>query len=447
MQEFSEIANLEIIGSSSHQVDPLTKQICFVGKTQQQPYSYYYRTATFKKEAIPSKDGLFPLLKDRYVPVRWEPWLHVNLQIRPVGPLTPVFAFGKWFVFWVEQQQMGGGANNEKPSFTATIYYSSLDFNQNWIAPQILKKFNNLKNFDEHITDFVDRVYPSFFASSQTLLCPYGGGPKKDESILGANLPTLGNSLLSKDILFLIRHGLKNKLPQANETLSYIYEIPRKEIFVHTYTFAKNNFSLSVKSLSLWIKIDDLPKSGKTMTVVGGYQSPSSELYIDEKCMLCVRLGGNFEACLEKNLEINTWYHITIDFTQKETHVWLNGIKQNKPINTETLIIHFIGNSNGDSLFSGSMQEIIGYNTYLTEYEKKSLYENGKDLITQDFQAFVSPKGNFPNDTFYNTSFQTPIIGQPNWNVLEGTGIEFLAAPYTNNNSPLLECFRLNTTA
>lgn len=451
MQDFAEIANLEIIGSSSHQVDPLTKQICFVGRTLQQPYSYYYRTATFKKGVISSEGGMFPLSKDRYVPTRWELWLDINLQIQPVGPLTPVFAFGKWFIFWVEQQKNPANEKGSEINYTATIYYSSLDFNQNWIAPQILQEFTNGKSIFSISTksspskEFFDRVYPSFFESTQSMICPYLSSTTGDFKNVEAHLPTFGDYFLKKGIIFSIRHALKEKLPQANETLDHQYKDSNDVSFMHTYYFSNTkSFGLHAKALSLWIKIDDFPKSEKNnMYIIRKMESPSASLFINSTGMLKFISHSTEVDCIDRPLEKNKWYHIAfLAQNSSKEFLWLNGVKQKNPIDTSSFIIDYIGNNNAQDLFSGAMQEIIGYNRYLTDYEIKALYKNGKDVITQDFGASVALKG-----TFQNTSIQTHIIGQPNWNVLEGSGIEFLAAPYTINTSSLLECFRLNTTA
>ena len=350
----------------------------------------------------------------------------------------------------MEQQQSGGEANDKNPIYTATIYYSSLDFNQSWIAPQIIEEFTNVRPILEISPnstlskEFFDRVYPSFFESTQTMICPYLSNPKADNNT-ETHLPTLGNTSLSKSILFSIRHALKEKLPQANDTLDHTYEVPRGTIFIHTFYYAsqKEAIKISVNTISLWLKIDDFPRSGDSMYVVGGHESLPTNLYIDHEGQLICSYNNISNPSTDKPLERNKWYHVAFH-TQSTDKVslWLNGEKQKQLIDTKSFEICYIGNRKQAGWFSGTMQEFIGYNRYLADSEIKALYENGKDVITQDFAASVVPK-----DAFKNADIQGPIIGQPNWNVLEGTGIEFLAAPYTNNTSPLLECFRLNTTA
>lgn len=134
---FAEVANLQIVGSYLYANDannpPNQQTLYLVGRTTTQPYTYYYRSATFSWETDNNNKT--------YKPVVWMPWVKVNLQIKSTC-VSPVYAFGRLFLFWVEtkpgpsDQDTTGKPTNKR--FEATLYYSFYDFNQQWSAPQQL---------------------------------------------------------------------------------------------------------------------------------------------------------------------------------------------------------------------------------------------------------------------------------------------------------------------
>ena len=143
MDSFVHIAGLDIIGSYAREYDlsqntgvALTyhRDIFLIGRTVKDPKGYYYRLASVKKPTPSNKS------KDTTsASFDWQPWLAIDTHLKPAGAVSPIFAFGKWFIFWVELKQSSStGGENSRKGYEGTIYYSYLDFNQKWLAPQQL---------------------------------------------------------------------------------------------------------------------------------------------------------------------------------------------------------------------------------------------------------------------------------------------------------------------
>lgn len=171
MDGFAEVANLEIIGSAGYDytsevhtgsveggksitTEECTKTFCLVGRSPEQPDSYYYRLVLFLKEN--------PAI-EQYTPVKWEPWYTINLGIQTTNPVKPLFAFGKWFITWVECLQTGSKkvGDEEMPTYTAECKLSYLNFNKEWVTPQSLGKVDlgiYLSKFDKDIETTVSQI-------------------------------------------------------------------------------------------------------------------------------------------------------------------------------------------------------------------------------------------------------------------------------------------------
>jgi hypothetical protein len=107
-------------------------------RTQEQPYHFYYIT----RETVGNCSG-----GDQY---QWTEWKNINIKI-DAEHVTPVYAFNKLFVFWVElsnSKESGGltGETGNNTSITthsniitkASIKYSYYNFNEQWVQPQTL---------------------------------------------------------------------------------------------------------------------------------------------------------------------------------------------------------------------------------------------------------------------------------------------------------------------
>lgn len=71
----------------------------------------------------------------------WSPYTKIDLNIPATYP-SPIYAFDKLFVFWVNITPSPADHDNNgqvtQNRFEATLYYSFYNFNKNWVAPQQL---------------------------------------------------------------------------------------------------------------------------------------------------------------------------------------------------------------------------------------------------------------------------------------------------------------------
>ena len=128
---FEKLAQLQIVeGYRTHILSPNSPapvDTLFVfGRTTTEPYTYYYRTCT-------SPTAKTPL---------WGYWHAIPLQIHS-DYISPIYAFNRLFVFWVESKQitktsLSDGQTTSTETTTATIKYSFLDSSNAWVQPQTL---------------------------------------------------------------------------------------------------------------------------------------------------------------------------------------------------------------------------------------------------------------------------------------------------------------------
>jgi hypothetical protein len=172
---FSEVANLNIVGSYLYTSGSNEQRLYLVGRTTTKPYTYYYRTAT-----------LFASKIDEHAPVTyaavWTPWVKIDLQIKS-NSVSPVFAFNKLFLFWAETKQAPSlqdstGKPTSTKQFEATLYYTFYDFNERWTAPQqlmdpILLPSNVTKQADAE-ADVWQQIRAVFISDTQAIYWSWG---------------------------------------------------------------------------------------------------------------------------------------------------------------------------------------------------------------------------------------------------------------------------------
>lgn len=110
MNGFAKVSGLRIIGAGTRDSmdgSMTIKEIAMVGRTKAQHGGTYFRVATFAK----------PEGTTHFQPLHWGQWKKMEVQIVPstytetssntqeIQPVvTPVFAFGRWYVFWTKQE-------------------------------------------------------------------------------------------------------------------------------------------------------------------------------------------------------------------------------------------------------------------------------------------------------------------------------------------------------
>lgn len=125
------LSNLKIAGSYyCEMTDPtwgICKSLWLFGRTTVSPYTYSYRRAIYRNDAV-----------------YWEPWKKIEVSIGN-SFVTPIYAMNKLFLFWTESEQISGstfenGNSAENNVYKATIKYIYYNFNEEWIQPQVLNK-------------------------------------------------------------------------------------------------------------------------------------------------------------------------------------------------------------------------------------------------------------------------------------------------------------------
>lgn len=99
LEEFTTVANLIIVGSYRRLDEPDNSgksTLYLIGRTDRQPTTYYYRE----------------LIDD----TRWRPWKKIDVAINAEFA-TPVFAFGRLFLFWVEFDKLTEQRDREPVSW------------------------------------------------------------------------------------------------------------------------------------------------------------------------------------------------------------------------------------------------------------------------------------------------------------------------------------------
>ena len=154
MNGLEKIGNIQVISSAARTYeaeDPSGlqnfKELCMIGAGAAEHGQYYYRLAKFRDSVT----------KGEYIPYEWGQWKKVNIAISAVeyqpglyGTPKPIYAFGRWYLFWIEQKK-NNSASNLKISdlskikydyYSAELQLSYLDFNKNWVNPQNVLQVN-----------------------------------------------------------------------------------------------------------------------------------------------------------------------------------------------------------------------------------------------------------------------------------------------------------------
>lgn len=139
-------------------------------RTQEQPYHFIYLT----RETVGNCSG--------GAQYEWTEWKNINIKI-DARHITPVYAFNKLFVFWVEltsNKETAGltGATGDNTSITthsniitkAAIKYSYYNFNEQWVQPQTLvaEKVVNVFSLEKNIYGSFEKAFTNKDAACWT---------------------------------------------------------------------------------------------------------------------------------------------------------------------------------------------------------------------------------------------------------------------------------------
>jgi hypothetical protein len=122
-----------------------------VGRSTNEPRTYYYREWVNETQ--------------------WRPWQKIDLSF-DTDFVTPVFAFNRLFLFWVEftETSRNGGGETTSTFYQPTIRYSFPDFNGTWTTPQVYEEVSRTLTLEERSLPQWQRVYALRTTFEVTLL-------------------------------------------------------------------------------------------------------------------------------------------------------------------------------------------------------------------------------------------------------------------------------------
>lgn len=138
LQGLADVANLEVVASYRAQVPgpegmagASVDTLFIVARTRTNPPTYYHRTLRLYGGADAGQ-GV------------WTAWQQIDQNIN-AARVTPVYAFNKLFIFWVEQTTKTVSIPNTSPQqsyqvTTASIYYSFQKLDRSWAPQQTLEQ-------------------------------------------------------------------------------------------------------------------------------------------------------------------------------------------------------------------------------------------------------------------------------------------------------------------
>jgi hypothetical protein len=131
LDKFAQLAKLKYVDAYHATVHNKEKgaidTLFLFARTQEEPYNFYYITRE-QSANCNNQDG--------YI---WSEWQKIDITIN-AKVITPVYAYNKLFVFWVEltQKKESAGDNKKNIITSATIKYSFYNFSGKWVQPQTL---------------------------------------------------------------------------------------------------------------------------------------------------------------------------------------------------------------------------------------------------------------------------------------------------------------------
>lgn len=156
LDSFAELAKLKYVDAYYCNVSDDTRAdaptMFLIARTETQPYKYYY--------IVRESEGT------------WSEWQNIDISIN-ADTVTPIYAFNKLFLFWIEQKnyddkQSGNQGSNSQKVSKIGIRYSFYNFSGKWVQPQPLTDDIVYQVDGSAYRASYDKIFPnSFFESSQ----------------------------------------------------------------------------------------------------------------------------------------------------------------------------------------------------------------------------------------------------------------------------------------
>lgn len=238
-EDFEQAASLKIVDSCFEKVEDKISggeknTLYIIGCTLAKPYNYYYRTAIFDER---NQQILY-----------WTAWEKIEALI-PIETVTPIYAFNRLFIFWVQQIEKGKEGKEGK-RIDATINYIFQKPSGSWSAQQELA--SNVKVDPKEMNKLYWKKVAAFYLTEE------GGKEKRIVAAIGEMEPDTSSSAspsslftLDEDLVtnenksgFFLDASYNTKLNDETSNLSC--DIDKKGEDKLTLNFTKNVFKSNV---------------------------------------------------------------------------------------------------------------------------------------------------------------------------------------------------------
>lgn len=446
----TEVANLKIAGSFVHQVpDPANpehpeKHLYLIGRSVTAPYQYYYRT------------GTFVFSRGRYEAIDWTPWVKIDLSI-PGKYLSPVFAFNKLFVFWVEikpapsDRDDSGGVNNAGQvtgkRFEAHLQFSFYKFNKTWVAAQPIgepillpKDIDTREKAEAAVWQRIDLAYR---ASEEQITVKYPGF-----------VATLGRTLVPDfPVRIMLSNGVTpvssmNSSDGITRTNNRFGDPSAAFLFggINTININLDSWENPTNyTISTWVRVS-LVQGGKVFTApavgvafiinrINEALDPLQALgdplqRFPGGSVLLTYGNGKFLWGFDGRFLVNTnsWRHIAAVVSGSRARILVDG-------EIASAVEDFTGAISGSVLigegFNGILDDFLIFDRALSDDEIRQLAS--REFVLESASSQL-PAG----------SIKTNVSGSGGWFILDTANAEYLAIP---KNADKTQYIRLNSTA
>ena len=471
LDRFAEVANLKYAGSYAHHTpDPTDtehpqKTLYILGKTHTQPPHFYYRTGQFNYNA----------LQGGYRVTDWTPWTKIELTINAQFP-SPIYAFDKLFVFWVEVKPApaaaalaaaaatappetysneGNAGQAKDKRFEATINYSFYNFSKSWAAPQTLGEPILLPedvSTPEEARDIKwQHIYLTYDPGEKIVVKYREASFKLDTNLrsVSSSAPLL-ETLQPQDV-----KEKKKTTPEndqfttvsldGSDSTGYIVAFDGKNDYISLspdYT----DFSNKGLTITAWVYYNEYNNWSRIWDAAAG-SGPTDYILLTNQGdtpNLAFNFGSKYSnqtsVVFENALSLKEWIHIAITLDPDSKHVtfYKNGQKVgeekvNELPKTLERPLNYIGKSNfsHDEYFNGKIADWRLYDHPLTQQKIQDIY-----IYYRPQQA---PTKSLPELTLPKDSANYKVTNEPNWSILDTGRSEYLFAEKA--------CIRLNSTS
>jgi len=370
---FLSIANLSIVNVSCHDRDVETKELLMIGRTTQSDgFKYYYRIASFKQN-----EQLSAL-----VPSNWSAWNEIDTKI-PTKWITPIRAFGRLYVFWVEIQaysdESEGGDSSKgkkKKKGFASLKCSYFNFRDKWSLPQTLVERIMVGASPESIEEKNEKFYHQLKASASKnkieIVYEDPASRKMHNFFVDPHMRVTASFNKGEGI----GNGVRVAFEKTNDPKGFFNLEPAYKGLSTALVFKYSNHVAAGGWIYTGNNASDLTlldyRHGETQFIVSS--SKKKQLILSYKVIL-----GKGKLDTGYTLKAKTWYYIGINITDKTANLSKN--RNNLKFGIDNLMI--IEGSSENNTVTGKVSYInLGHFNLDVNFKHVSplLFKNSKIL-------------------------------------------------------------------